>query len=129
MSNYDERKTIYIITTIKFGYKYLDNKVGFDGKFHSYSKKISKDQRKYFTIIDSRTCGWFFKFENAEETIFKNYYDIHEECYNYAIIEECKEGLFGSLDEKLEHWYKWKDGRYKSAQKPKEYKGIVDFHA
>jgi hypothetical protein len=120
---------IYVVTNIHFGYKYADKDRNADGKFHSYEIRTSKTQRKYFTIIDKNTVGWFKKFEDAEKSVLENCLDMYEGEYEYTVIEESFEGLL-SFDDKG-HWYKWngtwEEGGYKKSKKPKTFSNVVGF--
>lgn len=50
--------------------------------------KIEESPRFHNTIKDSRLWSLYAKFEDAEEAVLKNYGDIFEYYYNYALIEE-----------------------------------------
>lgn len=53
----------------------------------------------FITTIDSknedtRCVGYFKTFEKAEDIVLYNACDIWESCYDYAVIENIKEGLY-----------------------------------
>lgn len=131
-----EPPKIYIITSIDFGYKYINKRRSRDGIFRSYLKRTSPSQEKYFTIKHSRTWGWFTDFKTAEESVLENWGDIFEGEFTYAVIEEVPEGTVTNCPTE-EYWYKWegpwpitdkgKIGRYKPAKKPKQYEHVVSF--
>lgn len=45
-------------------------------------------------VKDTRCVGYFKTFEEAEQAVIKNACDIWETCYDYAVIENIKEGLY-----------------------------------
>jgi hypothetical protein len=121
---------IYVITTIQFGYKYINNKKSGDGKYHSFEKRTNQTQSKYFTIVRDRTWGWYTKLEYAQDAIKINACDIYEDgYYSHAVIEEMEEGILAYPIK--ETWYKWKGsirkGGYKPGRKPREFKNIAGF--
>lgn len=40
-----------------------------------------------------RSWGFYFKKDHALEALHKNIFDIWETCYDYAVLEEMKEGI------------------------------------
>jgi len=127
---------IYMITTIDFGYKYANMRRSPDGCYHSYRKRTSKTQKKYFCIKERRTWGWFTDFKSAEQSVLENWGDICEGNLVYAVIEKVEEGTVVTPTLK-EYWYKWKGpwpmtkkgkiGGYKPAEKPLQYHNVVKF--
>ena len=128
----EKSKVIYVISTMRFGDMYGNTKRSPDGIYRSYRKRTSKSQRKYFTIISSRTWGWFADFKTAEKSVLENWGDIYEGEYFMALIEEVPEGSVVNMPTH-EYWYKWtgtwKKGKYVKVNngKPEEYKNIVSF--
>lgn len=124
-------KVAYVVTTLDFGLKYFNIKRSKDGYFHSFYKRTSKSQRERFTITKSRTWGWYSSLEEAQKCVLENHCDIYEGDYNYAVIEEVKEGVLHGLACPKEWWYKWKgsweNGSYKPWKKPKEYDNVIFF--
>ena len=64
----------------------------------------------FVTTIDSRDedrrcVGYFETFEEAEKAVLENACDIWETCYNYAVIENIKPGLYQYDFHPT--WYKW----------------------
>ncbi len=122
---------IHIVTTIQFGYMFLNKERSADGIFHSYRKRLSETQRKYFTLIESVTWGWYSDFKTAEKSVLENWGDIFEGNLSYAVIETVSEGI---TNLPKETWYKWrgplqgKTGGYKpGAKKPKKYERTAKF--
>jgi len=122
---------IYVVTTLRFGFKYADPEMHPDGKYHSYYKRTSEDQKEYYTIVSSRTWGWYKELDDAKECVLHNYGDIAEIEYHYALIEEVKEGVLWGVDIPKEWWYKWEgdweDGEYQLSKKPDEEKNVICF--
>ena len=119
---------IYVITTLRFGYKYANMKRSGDGKYHSFEKRTSPSQRKYFTITRGRTWGWYKSLKDAQECVKQNWGDIYEGEYSYAVIEKISEGVLHGMDIPVEWWYKWhgswQRGKFKEWKKPDENLGI-----
>jgi len=122
---------IYVVTTLRFGYKYINKSRSGDGKYHSYYKRTSPSQRKYFTIVNSRTWGWYKELKDAQQCVEENWGDIYEGEYTAAVIERISEGILHGADIPEEWWYKWKGtwekGCYKKWKKPKEYDHTICF--
>lgn len=52
------------------------------------------EQTEYPVFNSSRVVGWYSEFEDAYSSVLGNCFDINETCYQYAIIEECEEGIY-----------------------------------
>ena len=124
-------KEVYVITTLRFGYKYSNQKRSADGIYHSFYKRTSPSQKRYFTITRIRTWGWFSDLKTAQECVKENWADIYEGEYDRAVIEKVEEGIINLAGEPKEWWYKWvgswKKGGYKPWKKPPEYDNIIGF--
>lgn len=55
---------------------------------------ITTIETKKGDVKDTRCVGYFKTFEEAEQAVIKNACDIWETCYDYAVIENIKEGLY-----------------------------------
>lgn len=77
-------------------------------------------------IEESRTIGYFLTLEAAKRAIKNNICDIHENYYNYAVIEGVEPGLYSST-ESVSYWYKWTKNGYRRIQKPNQVSQIVGF--
>ncbi|MFW6219937.1 MAG: hypothetical protein ACOC33_03775 [bacterium] len=120
-------KSIYLITAMKLGFKYLNIRRSKDGYFHSYYKRTSPSQRESFRVIDKITPCWYQDINDAIEHVTNNMCDLHEDCYNYVVIEEVEEGGFCDIKELWFKWDKYKN-RYVSIEKPTELQNVIAFH-
>ena len=64
---------------------------------------------------DLRPVGYFLTFDNAKKCILENWGDIHEDCYDYALIEGLPEGLYQDSNK---YWYQWKNEKYVEIDSP-----------
>lgn len=126
-----QSKYVYVVTTLKFGHRYINPNRSEDGKYLSFPVRISPEQKEYFTITGCRTWGWYSEFKDAEECVTNNFTDIYEGDYEYALIEKVAEGVLYGGDLAEEHWYKWEgsweSGGYVPCDKPEQYEGVVHF--
>jgi hypothetical protein len=124
-------KPIYVVTTMRFGFKFANSKRSADGLFHSYEKRTSPNQKQFFTTLRERTWGWYASLETAKQSVEENLADIYEGEYDCALIEEIHEGVLYGAEISKEWWYKWKGswekGGYKPWKKPKEYDNVTGF--
>lgn len=60
-------------------------------------------------IGSCRTFGYYKNREEAIEAVTKNYCDIQERIYQYAVIEYIPEGLYNIAQEQL--FFQWNDER------------------
>ena len=125
-------KYIYVVTTVRFGYKWSSKRRNADGIYHSYRKQTHPNQHKHFTIIDKRTWGWFSELKDAKRAIKENWADMYEGDYEYAVIEKTAEGILHGGRLPREWWFKWEGswekGGYKPGDfKPQEYHNVIGF--
>lgn len=124
---------IFIVTTLRIETVYNDPKDkakrGIDGKYHYHEKRTSDDQTEMERTTSDVTVGWFKEEANAREVIEENHGDIHECSFNYAVIEKCRNGLYGVIDmtEDDETWFHWEDGKYVECDKPEHLIGTIGF--
>ena len=74
-----------------------------------------------------RTFGWYSELQNALTSVEKNQGDLREYLYNYIVIEEIPEGVWGiALGE---WWFKWnkKKNTFVPIRKPKKTYGTVNW--
>lgn len=70
---------------------------------------------------DKVNWGYEYSYEEAERIILNNITDIHENCYEYTVIEKIYPGIVSDC---IEWFFKWdkKDKRYKPIERtPEEY--------
>ena len=88
----------------------------------------------FITTIDSkkndtRCVGYYSDFKKAEDCVLDNIFDIHETCYDYAVIENIPEGLYHYDENPI--WFEWDEitKRYKRINFPPKFieKGFVGF--
>lgn len=72
-----------------------------------------------------RVPGFFETQEEAIDVVENNRCDIHEDCYEYAVIECLESGLYPEDLDPL--FYKWIDGRYQRIERPAEWKDLFGF--
>ena len=65
----------------------------------------------------TRLVGWYYKFDDGYSSVLKNNCDINETCYQYALIEECEEGIYHPAIKRW--WFKYNQGK-------REYEEIVE---
>lgn len=82
------------------------------------------------TWIGSRTFGFLPTYEMAEDAVLNNDGDIHEETFNWVVIEEIEWGTLAmSVGEYAEQWYVWNPvyKKYHQAHKPKWAEGVINW--
>ena len=76
-----------------------------------------------------RTYGWYTKLKDAYKDVIANRGDLWESSYDYIVIEEVKEGVWGMAIK--EWWFKWnwQDSKkgFHPIRKPKETKGTINW--
>lgn len=63
-----------------------------------------------------RVIGYFHKLKDAKNAIKHNAGDIHEDSYNYAVIEDIEEGIYPVADKIQFYWFNGK--KYEEAEPP-----------
>ena len=76
---------------------------------------------------DKRTWGYYPEYEWAMNALHENRTDMHEGCYEYAVIENIGPGICAYAGER--QWFKWnKDKRgYFEIDEPECVKHLVNF--
>ena len=74
-----------------------------------------------------RTWGYYPEYEWAAEALHKNVTDMHEGCYNYAVIEKIDWGICAICEKS--QWFKWdKEKRgYFEIEEPECVKRLTNF--
>ncbi len=84
-------------------------------------EKLEKDEETGFPSFGSRFVpGWFANKDTAFDAVKQNASDINETCYDYAVIERIKEGLYSPAF-KGERWifkYNRETDTYEEIQEP-----------
>lgn len=88
---------------------------------------ITTIQEKNDEIIGQRCVGYVDTYEDAEEIVESNAYDICETIYNYAVIEEIPSGIY-QYDVNAK-WFKYNEleEKYEKCDKPDFVKNLVGF--
>lgn len=88
-------------------------------------QKIEKSDTKYPNIINRRCVGYFNDFDEAENAVLENFSDIHENMYDYVIIEEMEPGL--KLSDITRSLYHWNGNSYEKIDIPETLKYLSNF--
>ena len=88
-------------------------------------QKIEKSNTKYPNIINRRCVGYFAHFDAAENAVLENFSDIHENMYDYVIIEEMEPGL--KLSDITRSLYHWNGNSYEKIDIPETLKYLSNF--
>lgn len=70
------------------------------------------------TFGDRRCVGYYSLLKDAIHAVENNLNNIHENLYEYCVIEETKEGIFNYSDNL--YVYRWNKDHYESIQTPLE---------
>lgn len=70
-----------------------------------FTKYEIDEKTKIPNIGSARTFGYYENRDVAIEAVEKNWYDIQERIYRYAVIEHIPEGLYELADERL--FFEW----------------------
>ncbi len=84
--------------------------------------------RKFITCVkNKRTWGFYTCFGEADKVLHNNIIDLHEGCYDYAVIEEYEEGISGYTGKSW--WFEFDDvlGCYTRTDKPMAVNGLGSF--
>lgn len=88
-------------------------------------QKIEKSNTKYPNIINRRCVGYYNNFYEAENAVLENFSDIHENMYDYVIIEEMEPGL--KLSDITRSLYHWNGNSYEKIDIPETLKYLSNF--
>ena len=89
--------------------------------------KIEPNEMFYAEFGDQRTWGYYTEYEMAQSSLHENRTDMHEGCYEYALIEKIGPGICAHCEER--QWFKWdKEKRgYCEIEEPECVKHLVNF--
>lgn len=89
---------------------------------------LGKDEETGLPDFGSRSLpGWFANFEDAYEAVSENRCDINEAYYQYALIEECVEGLYHSAVKRWWFDFDQEAGQYHEVDEPEFCKHYCGF--
>lgn len=74
------------------------------------------EQTKYGVpdVGDYRTFGYYPHKERAIECLHNNNLDIHEDMYDYAVVEEIPMGLYTLAEERI--FFKWDEEKHRFSE-------------
>jgi len=77
--------------------------------------------------FDSRNIGWAPNYSDLRADIDRRGSDLIEAKYNYIVIEEVRDGIWGFVVEGSERWLKWDDllEFWVACEKPEELRGTI----
>lgn len=89
--------------------------------------KIEPSDIYFAEFGDQRTWGYYPEYEWAVEALHENRTDMHEGCYEYAVIEKIDYGICAIADER--QWFKWDKDKYGyfEIEEPECVKHLVNF--
>lgn len=58
--------------------------------------------------MGQRCVGYHFKLEDSIKAVANNESDIHEDSFNFAVVESCSEGVYAYNDPNEQYWFEWK---------------------
>lgn len=75
---------------------------------------------------DQRAWGYYYKFADAKRAVENNLTNLHENCYNYALIERIDQGICGYAEQM--QWYVWdyENQRYTEMDQPESMKRLCN---
>ena len=76
--------------------------------FITVFEKIEPNERWFAEFGDQRTWGYYSDREKAVQALHENWTDMHEGCYEYALIEKFDEGISHYVH-KSRQWFAWYD--------------------
>lgn len=88
---------------------------------------IRKEPKKFLDIGDSRVFGYFSSLEQAKNALAKNTLDMHEDYYNYAMIEEIGEGIHPEVESRHFFEYDSEIGGFIPIEEPIAFKHYTNF--
>jgi hypothetical protein len=78
-----------------------------------------------------RVVGFYYKLQDAIDSIEDNFCDIYEDdYYPFVVIEETYEGIYPLISNiSKEYWFKWnvKKGKYYKVKKPIVFSHVIGF--
>lgn len=95
--------------------------------FVTVFEKVEPSEVFFAEFGDQRTWGYYPEYEWAVEALHENVTDIHEGCYEYAVIEKIDYGICAICEKR--QWFKWdKEKRvYFEIEEPECVKHLTNF--
>lgn len=93
-------------------------------------EKLKPDDRYYCQQGDTRCVGFYYDMESAEEAVIENRCDIFECLYDYAVIEQTPQGVYGTSSSEYKRWfykYDHDNNKYVPIEEPECVKHIYGF--
>ena len=89
--------------------------------------KVEPNEMYYAEFRDRRTWCYYTEYQMAVNALHENRTDLHEGCYEYALIEKIGPGIIALCEER--QWFKWdKEKRgYFEIEEPECVKHLVNF--
>lgn len=89
--------------------------------------KVEPNDVYFAEFGDQRTWGYYPEYEMAAAALHENRTDMHEGCYEYALIEEIGCGIVALCERR--QWFKWdKEKRgYFEIEEPECVKHLTNF--
>lgn len=95
--------------------------------FITVFETIMPSDMVYAVFGNQRTCGYYQEYEWAATALHENIVDMHEGCYEYAVIEKIGYGISANVEER--QWFKWdKEKRgYLEIEEPECVRHLTNF--
>lgn len=74
--------------------------------FITVFEKIEPGDKGWPELGCQRTWGFYFEREVAVKSLYENWTDMHETCYDYAVIEQYSEGI-SHYEHGSRQWFKF----------------------
>ncbi len=80
------------------------------------------DNPSYLSLPEMDTSGFYTDKNTAYKAVTENWCDIQERCYDYALIEEVQEGLYGTTNNR--QFFEWNEDtkEFVPIEEPKKFK-------
>lgn len=78
--------------------------------FITVFEKVEPNDMFYAEFGYQRTWGYYPKYERAATALHENRIDMHEGCYEYALIEKIGCGISATVEKR--QWFKWDKEKY-----------------
>lgn len=89
--------------------------------------KVEPNDVYFAELGDQRTWGYYPEYEMAVTALHENRADMHEYCYEYAVIEKIDYGICAIANER--QWFKWDKEKhgYFEIEEPECVKHLINF--